>query len=78
MTVTKTFDLHGLKHDEAEEMVENFLIINSLAGNLHVKVITGQSEAMQDRMRKICGRLEMDYYIPVDNNGVMIIQYTKL
>lgn len=45
-------DLHGVRHEAAELMIEDFVLRNSLP----VKVITGNSPTMKDMLRKVLER----------------------
>ena len=40
--MTKTLDLHGVKHEDVDRLVENFVLLNSPP----MKIITGNSERM--------------------------------
>ena len=42
--MTKTLDLHGIKHAEVDRLVENFVLLNSPPLN----IITGNSQTMQE------------------------------
>ena len=47
----KSLDLHGIKHSDAEEMVD--LFIGRYFNRLPVKIVTGNSIDMQCIVRKI-------------------------
>lgn len=78
MTITKTIDLHGYKHDEAEEMLEQFLLKEHLNHSLDIKVICGQSRLMRNRVIDVCKRWDFGFMIPANNPGEVNIQYNKL
>ncbi len=40
--MTKELDLHGIRHEEVDRLVENFVLLNELP----LKIITGNSEKM--------------------------------
>ena len=40
--MTKRLDLHGVKHEDADRLVENFVLLNEPP----MKIITGNSEKM--------------------------------
>ena len=40
--MTKTLDLHGVKHEDVDRIVENFVLLNDVP----MKIITGNSEKM--------------------------------
>jgi len=42
---TPPLDLHGLKHTEVYQLVENYVLINQL--NCPLKIITGNSDKMK-------------------------------
>jgi len=66
----KRLDLHGIKHEEAEVLVYNFLFSNDLP----VKVITGKSEPMQNIVKKIVGENGMGWHYERSSNfGCLIV-----
>jgi hypothetical protein len=74
-----TIDLHGLKHKDAIELVEDTLLLNSVKqDNVDVKVITGNSPSLQNKVIKICEQWGFDYFTTSQNLGEIRIQYTKL
>ena len=40
--MTKTLDLHGVKHEDVDRLVENFVLLNEVP----MKIITGNSEPL--------------------------------
>ena len=42
--MTKTLDLHGVKHADVERLVENFVLLNEPP----LTIITGNSQRMQE------------------------------
>jgi len=42
--MTKTLDLHGVKHVDVERLVENFILLNEPP----LSIITGNSQRMQE------------------------------
>ena len=42
--MTKTLDLHGVKHDDVDRLVENYVLLN----NPPMDIITGNSQRMQE------------------------------
>ena len=46
----KILDLHGVRHEEVERLLENFILLN----NPPLKVITGNSTYMQSILEKFC------------------------
>ena len=45
-------DLHGVRHQDAGRVVENFLVVNEMP----VQIITGNSTRMQKIVRDVCER----------------------
>lgn len=78
MTITKTIDLHGYTHNEAEEMLEQFLLKESQENSLDIKVICGQSRLMRNRVIEVCKRWDFGFMVPANNLGEVNIQYNKL
>jgi dsDNA-specific endonuclease/ATPase MutS2 len=67
-------DLHGLTHNEAIKKVESELIRISLTNYYQVEIITGKSKLMQDKIiNEVLGPLKFFYYIPIINEGVIIV-----
>ena len=72
-------DLHGITHPEGLELIEEYMLLNSIKGSVSLKVITGNSPVMQKKIiNQICNKHGFSYYIPPHNPGEMIIQYEKL
>ena len=46
----KTLDLHGIRHEEVEWLLENFILLN----NPPLTVITGNSEYMRETLIQFC------------------------
>ncbi len=72
-------DLHGKTHSEGLELIEEYMLLNSIKGSVSLTVITGNSPVMQKKIiDQICNKYGFSYYIPPYNPGEMIIQYEKL
>ena len=72
-------DLHGKTHPEGLELIEEYMLLNSVKGSVSLHIITGNSPVMQKKIiDQICNRHGFSYYIPSHNPGEMIIQYEKL
>lgn len=72
-------DLHGKTHPEGLKLIEEYMLLNSTKGSVSLKVITGNSPVMQNKIiDQICNKYGFSYYIPPHNPGEMIIQYEKL
>ena len=46
----KILDLHGVRHEDVERLLENFILLN----NPPLTVITGNSTCMQSILEKFC------------------------
>ena len=51
----ETLDLHGIRHRDAERLVENFVLLNQLP----VRIITGNSIEMKSIVQIVLLRYEM-------------------
>jgi hypothetical protein len=54
---TKELDLHGVKHEDVEHLVENFVLLNKVPLN----IITGNSDIMRDIVERVCFEQGLDY-----------------
>ena len=72
-------DLHGKTHSEGLELIEEYMLLNSVKGSFSLHVITGNSPVMQKKIiEQICKKYGFSYYIPSHNPGEIFIQYEKL
>jgi len=72
-------DLHGLTHDQAVKKVENDLIGISMSKFYEVKIITGKSQAMQDKIiKEVLDPYNFFYYIPHTNTGMIAVTENDL
>ena len=55
--MNKVLDLHGVRHEEVERLLENFILLN----NPPLKVITGNSNYMQGALEKFCSKHKVIY-----------------
>ena len=53
----KILDLHGIKHEEVERLLENFILLN----NPPLKVITGNSDHMRYTLENFCSKHGVTY-----------------
>ena len=66
----KRLDLHGIRHEEVEVLVYNFLFGNELP----VKVVTGKSETMQNIVKKIVKENSMGWHYERSSNfGCLVV-----
>ena len=67
----KRLDLHGVRHEDVDRIVENFVLLNSPP----MRIITGNSEKMKEIVRETC---EVQGFVIDDtwntNHGTMIIR----
>jgi hypothetical protein len=52
-------DLHRVRHEEVDRMVENFVFLNELP----IEIITGNSDKMQELVINVLERNEFEYTI---------------
>ena len=50
-------DLHGVRHEEVERLLENFILLNEPPQ----KVITGNSNHMQSALESFCSKHNVGY-----------------
>tara|TARA_B100001113_G_C20951651_1_gene553411 strand:+ start:127 stop:327 length:201 start_codon:yes stop_codon:yes gene_type:complete len=53
-----TLDLHGIKHEDVDRLVENFVLLNELP----LKIITGNSDEMRRLVVNVLERHHMNYW----------------
>ena len=56
--MTKQLDLHGVRHENVERLVENFVLLNELP----LKIITGNSDEMRRLVINVLERHHMNYW----------------
>ena len=75
----KVIDLHGVSHEKALVMVEEYLLMNSFGNDLELELITGKSPKLQKKIiENILTKYDFNYYIPNHNTGTMYITDTKI
>ena len=50
-------DLHGIRHEEVDRLVENFVLLNTPP----MRIITGNSHKMRDLVTNVLDRLSINY-----------------
>ena len=50
-------DLHGIRHEEVDRLVENFVLLNDTP----MRIITGNSNIMRDLVIKVLDRHNIEY-----------------
>jgi len=68
----KTLDLHGIKHSNAPEVIEEFLLQNIYPFE-SVNVITGNSSKMLDMLKMVVEK--NGFVIEFETQGRLIIGY---
>ena len=53
----KTLDLHGIRHEEVERLLENFILLN----NPPLHIITGNSDYMRAKVEAFCNNHKINY-----------------
>ena len=53
----KELNLHGVKHEDVDRIVENFVLLN----NLPLEIVTGNSQKMQELVVDVLNRHGMEY-----------------
>ncbi len=60
-------DLHGIRHEEVDRIVENFVLQN----NPPLTIISGKSDVMRNLVKKVLNRNNFIYDTPVLNYGMI-------
>ena len=55
--MTKKLDLHGVKHQDVDRLVENFVLLN----NPPLEIITGHSDKMPKLVREVLDRHNINW-----------------
>ena len=75
----KKIDLHGLTHEKALIIVEEYLLANSFDNDMELELITGKSPRLQNKIiNQILNKHNYNYYIPNYNTGMMYITDSKI
>ena len=53
----ETLDLHGIRHEDVERLLENFILLNEPP----LQVITGNSTYMQSKLERFCSKHHINY-----------------
>jgi DNA-nicking Smr family endonuclease len=68
-----TLDLHGIKHQDVELMLENFFLWENNIVKQTVQIISGNSTDMKRIVCKWLDSNEFSYYIPSNNLGTIYV-----
>jgi hypothetical protein len=71
----KELDLHGLKHFEVRDAVENFVLLN--AKELPIRIIVGNSIRMKNLTENILYKHNFEWNVPAHNAGEIIVRFDK-
>jgi len=66
-------DLHGVKHQDVELILENFFFWENQSPTQLIEIILGNSPAMQKFVTKWLDSNEFSYYIPASNVGIIYV-----
>ena len=66
----KKLDLHGIKHQEVDRMVENFIFLNQ--ADVPLEIVCGNSQRMIDLVLEVLRRVECQEYDQIRFGTVMI------
>jgi DNA-nicking Smr family endonuclease len=66
-------DLHGMTHDEAVFVAEDFVLQESINPMFQCKIIVGNSSKMSGLVKDMLDRHDFRYYIPSWNVGEIIV-----
>tara|TARA_B100000902_G_scaffold380202_1_gene415356 strand:- start:27 stop:245 length:219 start_codon:yes stop_codon:yes gene_type:complete len=69
----KELDLHGFTHDEAVDVAEDFVLMESHDSMFQCKIIVGNSSRMTKRVTEMLNEHGFKYYIPSWNVGEIIV-----
>lgn len=68
-----TLDLHGVKHQDVELMLENFFFWENQTPTQLVEIVTGKSPTMQKIVTQWLDSNDFSYYIPAYNLGTIYV-----
>ena len=66
----KKLDLHGIKHQEVDRMVENFIFLNQ--ADVPLEIVCGNSQRMIDLVLEVLTRVECQEYEQIRFGTVII------
>lgn len=79
MDLIREIDLHGLRHKQAMELVQNTLAGLKKEKAFSLTIITGNSSTLQERIfNEALDKSDFTYYIPSWNLGQIIVEQTLL
>jgi len=69
----RELDLHGVKHEDVDRLVENFILLN----NLPVTIITGNSQKMAELVKNVIERNNLSWGHVLPNWGAIVVNEGK-
>ena len=67
-------DLHGIPHEKAIEMAEDFVLSESVVEVFQCRIITGNSIKLQTKLiKEVLEPYRFKWYIPSWNTGEIIV-----
>jgi len=63
-------DLHGLKHEQVDRIVENFVLLNQ--NQIPLEIICGNSQRMIDLVVSVLKRIGCENFERIDYGTVMV------
>jgi len=70
-----TLDLHGVRHEDGEDLIETFITNNFQ--NMPVRIILGHSEVFRDMFIKVCVKYQLGFKSQAGppDDAVMIVYF---
>ena len=66
----KKLDLHGIRHDDVDRLVENFILMNQ--SKTPLEIICGNSEKMIDLVSSVLKRINCESFEMIQYGVLMI------
>ena len=63
-------DLHGIKHDQVDRTVENFVLLNQ--DQIPLEIICGNSQRMVDLVLSVLERIGCENFERIDYGTIMV------
>lgn len=69
--ITHNLDLHGVRHHEVDELVEDFILMNQ--DKIPLKIVCGNSQRMIDLVNSVINRIDCKT-VAMDQFGIITIR----
>jgi|14BtaG_2_1085337.scaffolds.fasta_scaffold01402_9 hypothetical protein len=69
--ITHNLDLHGVRHYEVEELVEDFILMNQ--DKIPLRIVCGNSQRMIDIVNSVINRIDCKT-VAMDQFGIITIR----